>query len=70
MARLEQTITRADVDKHVKQAHKDKKNKKDHVRQELIRENPGIENVTIVRNGSVYNALDYLMEDIDTYGEE
>jgi len=63
-------ITRDQISGMVKDAKKKNKNKRIHVREELIRQYPNIESATIKRNGSVYNVIDYLMEDIDSYGEE
>ena len=63
-------ITRAHIGDLVKDAKKKNKNKQIHIKAELTRQYPGIEAMTIKRNGSVYNALDYLMEDVESYGEE
>jgi hypothetical protein len=63
-------ITRDKVSELVKDAKKKNKNRKIHVREELTRQYPGIETITIKRNGSVYNALDYLMEDVEAYAGE
>jgi hypothetical protein len=70
MARVAEHITRDVIATKLKEAKEKKKPKKDYIRQELMRENPGIETLTIVRNGSVYNVLDYLMEDLESYGGE
>lgn len=68
MARLRTfTLPRDEVEKHVKEAKKQNKNRHQFVREELIKEYPGIETQTIVRNGKVYKVLDYLMDDIDSY---
>jgi len=61
-------IRREDVEALVEDAKVKNKDKKDHVKTELKRQFAGLENLRVVRNGQVYNALDYLMEDIESYG--
>ncbi len=69
MARLELgDIKRNEVDGIVREAHNTGKNKKDHLKNELRRRYPGIEDLRIKRGNTVYNALDYLAEDAESYG--
>jgi len=63
-------VTRETIKDLVVDAKNKSKDKKTHIRQELMRTHPGIEALTVRRNGQVYNALDYLMEDVESYGEE
>jgi hypothetical protein len=45
------------------------KEKKSHLRQELVRLHPGLDEQTIVRNGKVYKAIEYLIDDLGSYGD-
>jgi len=74
MARVDlNTITRDQVLEIVERGKglgKDKnpRDRRDHVRQELSLAHPELESTTIVRNGKTYNAMDYLLGDVESYG--
>ena len=61
-------VQRGEVQGIVREAQNTGRDKKQHLKSELKRRYPGIENVRIKRGGTVYNALDYLAEDSDSYG--
>jgi hypothetical protein len=64
-------ITREEIAELVTEAHgqgKSGKSKEDHVKQKLKLKYSGLEGLKVVRNGQVYDALDYLMGDLESYG--
>lgn len=60
-------IDREAVYKLVDEARVKRVNKATYVRQELIKSNSALAGQTIRRNGHEYNALDYLLQDVDSY---
>ena len=61
-------ISRQQVYDIVGRAKASKKKKDSFVRQELQKLYPELISATVRVNGVVYNALDYLQQDIDSYG--
>jgi len=61
-------ITRDEVANIVKEARDTGRDKKVHLQAELERRYPGVSNATIRVGGIVCNALDYLVEDVESYG--
>lgn len=66
MARLED-ITREEVQDLITTARNTGQDEQAYVRAQLTQRYPGIENLTVRRGGSVYSALDYLVEDTGSY---
>ena len=60
-------VSRDEVARIVTAAHNAGLDRGAHVRDELKRRYPGIENATVRRNGRVYSVLDYLTEDLESY---
>ena len=61
-------VTREEIFAIVEDARSKNKNKKTHVRAELVKRYPDLEGQTIRRNGHTYNVLDYLLDDVESYG--
>jgi hypothetical protein len=61
-------LTRDEVALIVDDARQKKRNIRVHVREKLAERYPGIENLKIRRNGRTYRVLDYLEEDLSSYG--
>lgn len=60
-------VTREEIHELVTHAHNNGLDRASYVRSELTTRYPGIENVTVRVNGQVFNALDYLVQDVDSY---
>jgi len=67
MGRVE--VTRDEVSAIVKDAKSKSKNREAHFRAEIIKSHPELADLTITRNGNRYNAIDYLVDDLDSYAE-
>ena len=61
-------IRREEVGNIVRGARNAGKEEKTHLKSELTKRYPGIENATVRRNGRVYPVLDYIAEDSESYG--
>lgn len=61
-------ISRDEIFAMVEEARSQKKNKVDHVTRRLEVQYPDLATTTIRRNGKQYNALEYLLGDIESYG--
>jgi hypothetical protein len=62
-------ITRSEVHALVEEARAQKKNKAAHVRGRLEEQYPDLKGQTVRRNGFTYDAIEYLMGDIESYGK-
>lgn len=61
-------LTREEIFTLVEEARAQHKNRATHVRQRLEALHPELMGQTLRRNGRTYNAIDYILGDIDSYG--
>lgn len=61
-------LKRDDIADFIDDSRKKKKNKKNHVRDKVEENFPELVGKTIRRNNRTYNAIDYLLEDLESYG--
>lgn len=62
-------LNRSEVYDLVQEAKQQNKGRKQHVREKLTERYPDLATATVTRNGHVYNVLDYLELDLDSYGD-
>lgn len=60
--------TRAEIAVFVSEARAQRKNRATHVRSQLEKLHPELVGKMIRRNGNSYNAIDYILGDLNSYG--
>lgn len=64
------TLDRGEVYELIQEAKRGNKDRNSYVKEKLTERYPDLVTTTIVRNGHIYKALDYLELDLDSYGNE